>query len=316
MYNEIGISAGKLKEIKKKEIIAFACSSEAAMGNPGNITIVTKDIEGVTYFTGNTIWNKPSLEDIREYVPQLRSIIDLEDFSKVDGWQYIYGGMGNHLFIDESMYINIRKKHSDTSDEELYSDFRFFLDETFRDDFQKEINGILKKPELAEGLNKYMWIQKHLYGCDVSQDEEFQRRYNGFYRMRQRNAEFYKVYYEFMEENKDLKPSFAEAVHYLNHRLRRLEASFASKLVATLDTDKPVWDSVILKNIGLKQPCSSGSNREQKIVDVYNELEKWYQRYMLSEEGKQITDSFNKQFPDIDISDVKKIDLVLWQKRD
>jgi DNA-binding SARP family transcriptional activator len=37
---------------------------------------------------------------------------------------------------------------------------------------------------LAPGLEKYLWIMARVRRCDVSLDREFQRRYNGFYRVR------------------------------------------------------------------------------------------------------------------------------------
>ena len=52
------------------------------------------------------------------------------------------------------------------------------------------------------GITKYSWIMRRVHEADVSADAEFQKSYNGFYRMRQRTADFYQTYYAFLEQNK------------------------------------------------------------------------------------------------------------------
>lgn len=179
-----------------------------------------------------------------------------------------------------------------------------------------EIEKILICSKFENGLKKYTWIQNHLHSCDVSKDIDFQRHYNGFYRLRQRSSVFYQTYYDFMEKQKGIAPSFEKTLHHLYKTLGRMEASFASKLVATLDTSKPVWDSVVLKNIGLRPPYSSCKNREERILKVYHDLESWYEKYITADDAKQIINCFNKRYPGSNISDIKKIDLFIWQQRD
>jgi len=50
---------------------------------------------------------------------------------------------------------------------------------------------------------------------DVSLDEDFQRTFNGFYRVRRRKPEFYKTLYGFLENNKGKQVTFREALEYL-----------------------------------------------------------------------------------------------------
>ena len=53
------------------------------------------------------------------------------------------------------------------------------------------------------GIEKYNRIMKRVHETDVSVDADFQRAFNGFYRMRQRPESFYRIYYEYPERNKD-----------------------------------------------------------------------------------------------------------------
>lgn len=71
-----------------------------------------------------------------------------------------------------------------------------------------------------------------MYKLDVRADGEFQRMFNGFYRVRW-NEGWRRVYFDMMERSKPRGIAFGAALRALRDRTGRLEASFASKLVAT-----------------------------------------------------------------------------------
>ena len=56
--------------------------------------------------------------------------------------------------------------------------------------------------KIGIGLQKYCSIMTSLYQTDVSKDREFQRLFNGYYRMRQRSERFYCCFYRYLEEHK------------------------------------------------------------------------------------------------------------------
>ena len=106
---------------------------------------------------------------------------------------------------------------------------------------------------------------------------------------------------------------------YLNTsgvRLNRLEASFSSKLVATVNPDLPVWDAEVLRNLQIKKPLSTDKNRLKKTIEIYDEIIVWYANYLKNEKGQIQLAEFNNKFPNSGISDLKKIDLILWQTRE
>ena len=57
--------------------------------------------------------------------------------------------------------------------------------------------------KVKEGLNKYIAIMDSFYKLDVSIDANFKKRFNGFYRIKQRPQQFYHSLYSFLEENKN-----------------------------------------------------------------------------------------------------------------
>ena len=162
------------------------------------------------------------------------------------------------------------------------------------------------------GIEKYNWIMKRVHEVDVSANIEFQKFFNGFYRVRQRPSSFYKSYYAYLEKNKNNQElSFEDIVAHLYRETGAIHASFSSKLLATVNPDMPIWDKYVLQNLGLRIPYYYEKDRLQKTVQLYQQICDWYQ----SKEAGEKLQLFNERFPDTYISDVKKIDFVLWSTR-
>ena len=93
---------------------------------------------------------------------------------------------------------------------------------------------------VGSSIEKYNWIMKRVQEVDVSADADFQRFFNGFYRIRQRPASFYKAYYAFMEQHKhDPALTFEDVLTHLYRETGTMQASFSSKLLATVNPDMP-----------------------------------------------------------------------------
>jgi hypothetical protein len=168
---------------------------------------------------------------------------------------------------------------------------------------------------LDVGVKKYIMLMEQFRNVNVSTDTEFQRFYNGFYRMRQRQPKYYQAYYTYMEASKGKAVTFDEIVRYLYDSFGRIEASFSSKMLATLNPDKPVWDSIVLQSLGLKKPTQYAHDRLGQTIRLYEQLEAWYKTFLKTEEAKKMLEMFNSRYPDVQITDVKKIDLILWRMR-
>ncbi len=165
------------------------------------------------------------------------------------------------------------------------------------------------------GYEKYCWIQKRFGACDVRTNVAFQRRFKGFYRVR-RNQEWCDVYFGLLEKAKTSEVTFDEALRFLHEKTGRVEASFASKLVATINPGKPVLDQYILGHLGLRLPAFSTADRLSRTAKVYSELVRRFDALTTSALGKKICSRVDDTFPDNSLTDLKKIDLVLWQIRD
>ena len=91
------------------------------------------------------------------------------------------------------------------------------------------------------------------------------------------------------------------------------EASFASKLVATLDPSQPVIDAFVLQNLGLRLPAYGASNRAGRICEVHRTLVAAFSGFLANEAGNYLVTEFRRAYPGTGITEVKMLDLVLWQ---
>jgi hypothetical protein len=169
--------------------------------------------------------------------------------------------------------------------------------------------------KLAEPLKQYLWLQKR-FGEErsIDADIEFQTKFNGYYRVR-RSAKWRDAFYTLMKEARESRPEFMSVLKDLHRLTGRVEPSFASKLVATVDPKFPVIDSVVLSNLNLKLPYRDIPDRIEKIGGFYIGLCDLFDRYLDSEPGRLVISEFRSKFPLADISKTKMLDLVLWQAR-
>jgi len=178
-----------------------------------------------------------------------------------------------------------------------------------------EIQKALKKPSLKPGLEKYNFIMQTLKKVDVSTDALFQKKFKGFYRVR-RNEDFCKLYFSILEihKRKNTEPTFSELLDTFLDKFKKIEASYMSKLLATINDNFPVYDRNVLAILRISKPSYllSTDDRKKKICEIYSMLIKWYSDFIPSDEGKKWLELFNQEFPNTHISSTKKIDSILW----
>lgn len=167
------------------------------------------------------------------------------------------------------------------------------------------------------GIGQYLEIMELFPSTNVSKNRDFQRKFNYFYRVKQQSPDWYAEYYRFMEEQKGENPEFSNVLAHFYSVLGRCEPSFSSKFVATHNPDTPIWDAHVLRNTGVKPPSYGSKNRISKTVEAYRRICNWYEDTITSDRGQLIIESFNSMVESHEkISDLKKIDFVLWQIRE
>jgi hypothetical protein len=172
-------------------------------------------------------------------------------------------------------------------------------------------------PRVAKGVGQYVWLQANRDRSDLRSNGVFRRKFNHFYRIR-RNKEWQDMFYELLESLKGKPARFPDVFAALHRATGRYEPSFASKPLATLDPDMPVIDSVVLRNVNLRLPAPGSKGRASRIHQVHSTLHSYFAAYLATEDGRYLVKRFRETYKDTDLSDlseIKMLDLVLWQTR-
>ena len=166
--------------------------------------------------------------------------------------------------------------------------------------------------DVTGSVKKYRWLQQHLHGRNVSTDHEYQRRFGGYYRVR-RSAQWRDVYFTLLEATKEGNSGLEGALRYLYAETRRIEASFASKLIATIDTSQPVLDSVVLGKLSLRLPTGTATARIQRVVELHTQLARRYSEFLATDSGRSMVARFTAEHSEAHLTPVKMLDFVLWK---
>lgn len=182
----------------------------------------------------------------------------------------------------------------------------------------KNLDAILRKIQLSH-LCRYDYLQRTLAHTDVTVDPNFQRTFNGYYKMGQKRPDWYKYFYGMLEARKrDAGIQFQDVLRTIYDDKERVEPSFSSKFVATIRADSPVYDKYVRENLGLQIPPQGApvQVRLEGYIQAFAQLSKRVTGLVSTNDFAAIRNCFNHAFPAYaHFTDVKKLDLVLWQHR-
>lgn len=175
---------------------------------------------------------------------------------------------------------------------------------------------LLRLQSRSSDMERYQILMAQVWQCDVRSDAAFQRTFNGLYMVR-RGALWRRAFYQVFEEEKSrCDRSFHRVLAALHDATGRIEASFASKLNATIDPTVPVYDSWVRLNMFLKARSGSPQCRIPALCADYERIESLYAWISRQPDYARARAAFDNAMPDLrDVGDVKKIDLLLWQSR-
>ena len=163
---------------------------------------------------------------------------------------------------------------------------------------------------------------------NISEDIDYQKNFTSYYRVR-RDYEWLKNFYDYLEKNKNNKDISFETIlrdiSDIEHSVRKtnknkdgkaktVDASFASKMLVTINPNHPVWDSRALHF--LKIEIDETLEPKEKInhcVKTYERMEKEIAEFIKTSAGQECIALFDKTFPScVDFSSHKKVDFYLW----
>ena len=174
----------------------------------------------------------------------------------------------------------------------------------------------------AFSLDEYLDLINEVHQPGFVAIPTFQKKYNRFYRVRQKSARWYKAYYQLLEEQIRFPRSFEELLRTMYPISNTIEVSFISKMIATVSPEMPIWDQYILQNLGLKNDwerkrSATVDERIRYAANIYSEIQAWYDSFVCSEKGIECIKKFDEALPSFknDLTATKKIDYILWSFR-
>ena len=162
-------------------------------------------------------------------------------------------------------------------------------------------------------VEQYAWLRHALYTRDVSQDRHFRRVFLSQFKLRDKDREFLRCAFAWLEEHKHREVSFEEALLALYRETGLLDPAAASKLASAIDPTLPVWDTQILYALGVRPMDGQRAQRRvERTIEAYEKLCGFYDRYLSSKDGQTAVAVFDRVYPDTDFSDLKKADFTIW----
>ena len=187
------------------------------------------------------------------------------------------------------------------------------------------INESKTKPilkNLKTGLKQYLCIQRSVYLTNVGKDILFQEVFSNFYRIDPfKDKKWKKEFYTLLEASKHKKVNFENILTVLHKKTGDIDASFSSKLVATINPEMPVIDSVVLQNLRLnteyQEICREPDvpRRMERTTALRQKLIKWFNVFLRTKGGRNLIKRFISEYPYANITKTKMFDLILWQIR-
>lgn len=168
-------------------------------------------------------------------------------------------------------------------------------------------------------INDYLAIVEAVRQTGFIADKDFQKKFNAFFRIRQRSNAWYEEYYKLLREQVKAKRPFECILKALYNVNGKIEVSFSSKLIAAVDPTRPIWDRNVLGKLGCAQEWDdvakkTPAERIERAARIYNCMDKAYDKFIASEEGKACIGKFDRILPRYKdkLSNVKKVDYILW----
>ncbi|MDD5721103.1 MAG: hypothetical protein PHT16_01495 [Candidatus Pacebacteria bacterium] len=193
------------------------------------------------------------------------------------------------------------------------------------------INELKIKPILAKlkkGLKQYLSIQRSVNITDTSKDILFQEMFSNFYGFdRNRDSAWKKEYFNLFETLKIKDRDFKKTLEGVYTKTNKIEPSFSSKLLATLNPDLPVIDKWILKNLSLEKESQKisrlkdVSERLNETENLYKKLSEMFEEFITTKGADNLFDRFVSEYPftnttqNSSLTKAKMLDLILWQLR-
>ena len=153
-------------------------------------------------------------------------------------------------------------------------------------------------------------------------DPRYQQKYKTFYRLfgAGLSPDYCNEYFTLLRLNLNDLTSLRDVVNYLyeipcNNRGKKLQFSFSSKLIHTVNPHSPIYDSNIVRFYSFSEPKITNTIYEQRILKLLT-FHEWlcdeYERVLKNGILIQAIQQFRDRFKPTTFTDEKVIDSLIW----
>lgn len=188
--------------------------------------------------------------------------------------------------------------------------------EKLADKIYKKRKSIFKKIDKKSNLDDYFYLKVEYEKGNVK-SEKFQKRYKKFYNMYVFGFtdEFYEKYFEFMDSGvTDLKKILKSLSKIKDKNGKKsVQLAFASKLIHTIDSEMPLYNSTVSNLFDLSIPKGDIEKKINSSLKIYDELKSYHGSLAGKDQIKRSIIEFRKRndFKEGVLSDAKIIDLFI-----
>ena len=174
-------------------------------------------------------------------------------------------------------------------------------------------SAILEKMD-EKVLSSYFWLMDNLHTRNIAADEEYRRRFGGYYRMRFVSEKYRDAFFELFEQIKEQPEfSFCEAAYRLFEVDGKHEFSFITKMLHTIDPSRPIYDSQVDAALKLRRTYQPDLGKKLQQDDaILARLSSVYRELSEAQELSGLMSIMDNVVPGRTMAVSKKIDFILW----
>jgi len=170
-----------------------------------------------------------------------------------------------------------------------------------------------------ESIDVYIFLKKEYEKGNINNNKVFQFVFRSFYRLDNAGlSDEQKIHFFELMSNKDisLNKILLDLYNFPTKRNKNsLQLSFATKLLHTIDNQRPIFDAEVTAVMGYKLP--QGSEIDIRIVKsekLYMDLFQLYNELLSQKEIENVVRLFREKFnvQENDVSNEKALDFIIW----
>ena len=179
----------------------------------------------------------------------------------------------------------------------------------------ERVKAALKKLERRGSVEKVLALMEVRTNPALATDHDYQRTFNGHYRMGRKTGAFYRYFFSMLQEAADAPspPSLETTLQTLHAHTGERHLSFGTKMLATITDDAVIFDRNVAGHFGVPSTPLPRQDWLSEAVRRYEEIRRGIQAFTQTPEWQQVRALFDDRFPKAaHLSEIRKADLIIW----